>query len=142
MKLLKYLTIVAYLLVLSCGNVSWQGNYFYEAELGETVAMQPVIVEYELNYNNDKCSLNINGFQVSESILCKAEQNKKSLKVKFVSYADGSTKNKYGNIVYKVDDTLFSLNGDPSNEFSTHWDRLWPGEPLKRSGHYFIKQKE
>jgi hypothetical protein len=127
------------LLLLSCSKaISWEGNYFCEAELGSTAGGSAVIVEYDLKIAGDGCLLTINGFQVSESIVCKVQTNEDEIIINFSSYENGSTKNIHNIEVYKVGSTLFSLKKH-TEKITTQWVEAWPGEPLKKNNQCFNK---
>lgn len=124
--------------VTACaGNPKWQGEYIYEADLGENAAEQSILVEYVLEIGDNSCKLTIQGYQVSEIILCSALDQGRSLNVNFQSYEDGSLKNQYGIQIYSVDQTLFHLNFE--RELVTQWDALVPDELVSKTGKYFLK---
>lgn len=124
--------------VTACAsNPNWQGEYVYEADLGVNAAEQPILIEYVLEVGDNSCKLSIQGYQVSEIILCRAFDREHSLDVKFRSYEDGSLKNPYGIQVYSVDQTLFHLNLE--KDLVTHWDALVPDEAVAKPGKYFLK---
>lgn len=125
--------------VTACAsNTKWQGLYIYEAELGENVAEQPVIVEYTLEIDDSSCQLSIQGYQVFETILCDARSNKKTLNILFRSYEDGSVKNAYGVEIYKTGQRLFWLD----DALITHWDAMVPDESVTKPGNYFLKKAQ
>lgn len=118
---------------------AWQGTYNYEAMLGENVADDAIIIEYALSISGNECSLQIEGYQVSESILCTTREDNDHLTVNFKSYADGSVKNIYDVAVYTVGGTLFSFSYD-NNQLLTTWGELIPDESLPQKGVYFLKK--
>ena len=118
---------------------AWQGTYNYEAMLGENVADDAVIIEYALSISDNGCSLQIEGYQISESILCTTRENNDHLIVGFKSYSDGSVKNIYDVIVYPVGSTLFSLSYQ-NNQLLTNWGVLTPDESMAKKGIYFVKE--
>ena len=118
---------------------AWQGTYSYEAMLGENVADDAVIIEYALSISHNECSLQIEGYQVSESILCTTREDNGHLNVDFKSYADGSVKNIYDVAVYTVGGTLFSFSHE-NNQLLTIWGELIPDESLPQKGVYFLKK--
>ena len=125
--------------VAACaGHSVWSGEYSYEAVLGENVAEQAIIVEYVLNVDDKSCQLSIQGYQVFETIMCDAKDDKKVLSIYFKSYEDGSVKNAYGVELYKPGQRLFWLD----NEWVTHWDALVPDEAVAKPGKYFLKKAQ
>jgi hypothetical protein len=130
---------MAFSLSACAARNTWQGEYSYEALLGENVAEDAVIIEYTLNISDTACSIRVEGYQVAESILCTAVTSKDSLEVKFLSYKNGSIRNVYDVAVYPVGSLLFSLVMD-DEQLVTTWGELLPDESLKRRGFYFIKQ--
>lgn len=141
MKMQDLALVISMVFSLSACSASntWQGEYSYEAILGENVAEDAIIIEYTLNISDTACSIRVEGYQVAESILCTAVTSKNSLEVKFLSYQNGSTKNIYDVEVYSVGSVLFSLKFD-SEQLVTNWGELLPDESLKKVGRYFAKQ--
>ncbi|HWV15333.1 MAG TPA: DUF5991 domain-containing protein [Cellvibrio sp.] len=121
------------------GNDQWVGTYAYEASLGETVAGEEAVVAYTLVVGAGTCKISIEGFQVSESIICKAADAGSNLDVKFQSYDNGSVANKYGVVVYKENSSLLRL--ERGKELITTWGELLPDESLAKTGKYFKKLK-
>lgn len=138
-KLTQSFLLVGFL-VLPAANAEpdWQGEYTYEADLGENLAEQSIIVEYVLEIDGSSCQLSIQGYQVFEIILCDVRSNKKTLSILFRSYEDGSVKNAYGVEIYKAGQRLFWLD----NELVTHWDALVPDESVAKPGKYFLKKAQ
>lgn len=118
-------------------NSKWQGSYIYEADLSGGIPDRLMFVEYVLEVSNNSCKLSVQGYQVSEVILCRAIGQQRSLDVKFQSYEDGLLKNQYGIQVYSVDQTLFHLNLE--KDLVTHWGALVPDELVAKPGKYFLK---
>lgn len=124
----------------ACGaSTAWQGEYRYEAVLGENVAGDAVVIEYTFTLSDTGCSIQIEGYQVAEIIVCKTTASDRSLEVKFLSYNNGSTKNIYDQEVYPVGSILFSL-AKTGGQIVTTWGDLLPDESLKKIGLYFDKQ--
>ena len=133
--------ISAFWIISACAeNASWNGTYVYEATLGDTVGGDSAVVTYTVTIAPNKCELSIEGFQTSDSLICKAKDMDNKLSVNFQSYADGSIKNKYGVAIYKVGDLLFQLNR--TKDLITTWGALLPDEKLAKVGHYFIKESK
>lgn len=123
----------------ACANSSgWEGVYSYEADFGENVAGEPVIVEYLLEIDDNFCQLSIQGYQVSEIIVCDAIGTERNLDVMFRSYENGTLKNHYEVQLYNPAQRLFYLK--PGNDLVTYWDALVPDESLSKSGKYFLKK--
>lgn len=121
------------------GTDPWIGTYSYEASLGETVAGEGAVVTYTLVVAANKCSITIEGFQVSEAIICKTNSVGSHLDVTFQSYDNGAILNKYGISVYKPNDSLVQLERE--QELITTWGKLLPDEALAKKGKYFKKLK-
>lgn len=137
MKRILLLAVFFFPLIACANNLEWKGAYIYEADFGKNAAEQSVLVEYFLEIGDDSCKLSIQGYQVSEIILCRAEGHSHALGVKFQSYEDGSLKNQYGIQIYTVDQVLFHLNS--KKELITHWDALLPDGSVVKPGKYFLK---
>lgn len=121
-------------LAVSADSV-WQGSYDYYLDLSGGVPDQMMFVEYVLEISDNSCRLSIQGYQVFETILCRAEGGVKLLSINFQSYEDGSVKNAYGVQIYKAGEQLFWLD----KELITHWDALVPDESVAKPGKYFLK---
>lgn len=119
---------------------NWNGSYVYSSNPGATVAEQSTSVNYKLSVSAGKCELNIQGFQVAETILCTIEPTADDLNIKFRSYANGNTKNIYDVAVYEVGKPLFQLHNGKVLE--TTWGTLCPDEKLAKRGTYFIKETQ
>ena len=135
----SFILISAFWIISACAeNASWNGSYIYEASLGDTVGGDAVVVTYKLTVAPEKCEVSIEGFQTSESIICKTKALDNLLDVNFQSYADRSTKNKYGIAIYKVGSSLLQLKR--SDNLITTWGELLPDDKLPKTGKYFIKE--
>ena len=134
------LVILTSLSLSACADKpAWQGTYNYEAMLGENVADDAVIIEYALSISDNGCSLQIEGYQISESITCTATEDGSRLTIFFKSYDDGSVKNIYDVAVYPVGGTLFSLSYE-DKQLLTNWGVLTPDESMAKKGIYFVKE--
>jgi len=118
---------------------SWDGNYRCELNLGENTAGQSAWAEYELSISKDSCFLEAKGFQLDESIVCSTSAQGDRLDVQFKSYSNGDLSNLYGVQVYRVKETLFSLEKEHKG-LLTHWLSYWPGEPAPKSQSCFEKK--
>ncbi len=121
-------------------NNAWNGKYIYEASAGENVAKDEVVVEYTFKYSATQCEVQIEGYQVSEVIICNAHEANNNLEVTFKSYSNGSTKNAYDVEVYPVSSVLFTLTNKDSTTLTT-WGELMPDGITEKSGKYFSKHK-
>lgn len=110
-----------------------------KASAGNNAADDAVIVEYTLKYSANKCEIEIEGYQTSESIICSAKENSNELSVSFKSYANGSTKNIYDVEVYPAGSTLFRLIN--KDGLKTKWEELTPDGIEAKTGKYFVKQQ-
>lgn len=139
-KYVNFLALISTFWIISaCAeNLSWNGSYIYEAALGDTIGGDSAVITYTLVVASNKCEITIEGFQTSESIICKTKELENKLDVNFQSYSDGSVKNKYGISLYKVGGLLFRLNR--TDNLTTTWGELLPDEKLAKEGHYFIKE--
>jgi hypothetical protein len=139
-KYFQLFTLISTFWIISaCAeNTSWNGSYIYEASLGDTVGGDAAVVTYKLTVSPNKCEVSIEGFQTSESIICKTKEADHTLDINFQSYSDGSIKNKYGINVYKVGSLLLQLKR--TDNLITTWGELLPDEKLAKMGSYFIKE--
>lgn len=118
----------------------WDGNYRCELDLGVNAAGQSTWAEYELSISKDSCSLEAKGFQLDDSIVCSTKaQGDRLLDVRFQSYSNGELSNLFGVQVYRVKETLFSLERE-QKRLLTHWLSYWPGEPAPKSTSCFEKK--
>ncbi len=138
-KVRNFLAFALCLIACSCAKAEWRGIYFCELEFGSTVPGQAVIVEQALVLSADGCTLSVNGYQVSENIICKAESKGDGVAINFVSYADGSVKNIYGVQVYEAGETLFILTGDTARP-ATIWKSMWTEDIPAEGKNCFIRQ--
>ncbi|WP_104025654.1 DUF5991 domain-containing protein [Vibrio hyugaensis] len=118
---------------------SWDGNYRCELDLGENATGQSTWAEYELSISKDSCSLEAKGSQLDESIVCSKKTQGDRLDVQFKSYSNGELSNLFGVQVYRVKETLFSLEREQKG-LLTHWLSYWPGEPAPKSQSCFEKK--
>jgi hypothetical protein len=118
----------------------WQGKYSYEGSSGKNLAEDEVIVEYTFKYSPTQCEIQIEGYQVSDTIQCNAHEANNSFEVTFKSYNNGSTKNIYEVEVYPIGSKLFTLTSK-DNTTITMWGELKPDGISEKSGKYFIKHK-
>ena len=118
---------------------SWDVNYRCELDLGENTAGQSAWGEYELSISKDSCSLDAKGFQLDESVVCSTKAQGDRLDVRFKSYSNGDLSNLYDVQVYRVNETLFSLEKEYKG-LLTHWLSYWPGEPAPKSQSCFKRK--
>jgi len=127
------------LLFAGCNNeaeTNWNGAYLYEHELGEGAGGISNIVEYDLTIADDKCTLDIVGFQTDDHLLCTTKPSGDSVAIAFKSYTDGATKNALGVTAYEVGSALFSLSRK-NDSLTTQWQSLVPDGLEKLPGEYF-----
>jgi hypothetical protein len=126
--------------VCACGAVEhWRGDYHYQSSAGQTLGGTPIVVSYELRVGEQTCRLDVEGYQVSEIILCDPVDRKERLEVRFKSYADGSTTNVYDVQVYQPGELLFALS-KRDGKLVTHWKSVYPGEKPPPDGFYFVRK--
>ncbi|WP_331344051.1 DUF5991 domain-containing protein [Cellvibrio sp. UBA7661] len=132
------LLVGALLSFTASANPVWHGSYGFDLDLSGGIPDRLMFVEYVLNVDDKSCQLSIQGYQVFETIMCDAKDDKKALRIYFKSYEDGSVKNAYGVELYKVGQRLFWLD----DELVTHWDALVPDESVAKPGKYFLKKAQ
>lgn len=131
---------------------TWYGEYHYSTVGGETARNLPITTDITLHIskqgNEVRCQLNAEGYQTYDRIVCTTAMDKNQLTLRFKSYADGSTVNPMGVEVYKVGETLFSLEkvaaktGKKQNLFTPHWGKYSPIVDKHREAvGYFDKTK-
>ncbi|WP_049631152.1 DUF5991 domain-containing protein [Cellvibrio sp. pealriver] len=140
MKAVKRLSLLvgALLSFAASANSVWHGSYGFDLDLSGGIPDRLMFVEYVLSIDEQSCLLSIQGYQVFETIMCDAKDDKKALGIYFKSYEDGSVKNAYGVELYKPGQRLFWLD----NELVTHWDALVPDESVAKPGKYFLKKAQ
>ena len=93
--------------VLAAGP--WDGTYVYEQPLGPGAGGTNLFVTHTLTINGTDCRIVAQGYQTDDNIRCRATANGDKLAIAFVSYGDGSLKNKYGTAIYEAGQPLFTL---------------------------------
>ncbi len=68
------------------------------------------MVTYTLTLDRSTCHFQAEGFQTDEDIVCTTLMSGDTLDVRFKSYGNGQLEDKYGNAVYHVGDSLFTLS--------------------------------
>lgn len=122
-------------------SFEWEGEYRYQSQLGKTFGGSPIVIDMNLHINaDDSCSLVINGYQISEKIICKAVSDPRGKQITFVSYDSGKIENEYGVQQYQVGEALFSLERSQGRVL-TIWQALKPNNVEKSMGSFFVKVK-
>lgn len=98
----------------------WKGRYIYEFAGGATAGGSPIVVTYTLTLDRSTCHFQAEGFQTDEDIVCTTLTSGDTLDVRFKSYGNGQLEDKYGNPVYYVGNSLFTLSKQGSM-LITHW---------------------
>jgi hypothetical protein len=122
----------------------WAGDYTYDADLGRNVADTGMVVTYSLHLQGTDCTLQAEGYQTDENLLCTVKPTGAALEVRFRSFADGTTKNTYGNEPYHRDQTLFTLTHTPNGRIVTRWAAYQPAssdDGKARQGFYFHQER-
>ena len=113
----------------------WKGAYQYEFDGGRTAGGAPIVITYDLIVTpgaaRGGCAVSASGFQTDERIVCHASGDAKALSVSFHGYDDGRTVNKYGVAIYKLGQTLFTLERGEDGKLLTRWDGFRPDLPAK-----------
>lgn len=143
----KFLIITIVLLLtshvcMSQESFAWEGEYRYQSQLGKTFGGSPIVIDMNLRIKaDDSCSLVINGYQVSEKIICKAVSDPRGKQIAFVSYNSGKIENEYGVQQYQVGEVLFNLERSQDRVLTT-WQSLKPDNVEKSMGSFFVKVKK
>lgn len=117
---------------------AWNGNYVFEEALGPNLTKTiNLFVTHELTLSPTDCRIRAQGYQTDETILCTAQAKGEALELRFRSYGDGKTVNKYGTKIYAVGEPLLTLS-KPGGKLTTSWQgyRLNKKSP---PGAYFKK---
>jgi hypothetical protein len=118
----------------------WAGDYTYAADLGRNAADTGMVVEYTLHLQGSTCTLQAEGYQTDESLLCTVQPVGSALEIRFRSFADGTTKNSYGNEPYHPGQPLFTLTHTPNGRIVTRWGAYQPAsnsDAPTHQGFYF-----
>jgi hypothetical protein len=118
---------------------AWAGQYRYEWTGGRTAGGSGIAVTYTLRVTPQACQLDISGFQSDEHILCEAGADAGNLWIRFRSYADGRTVNRFNVAQYKPGEALFRLRRQGQGAPVTEWQSLFPGESRPQPGVRFRK---
>lgn len=97
-----------------------------------------MIVTHTLTIGDGSCNLEEVGYQTWNVILCETKVSENVIRVNFKSYEDGLLKNQYGNAIYSVGDTLFSMTSD-KGKIVTKWEKHHSSENSVKEGEMFIK---
>jgi len=143
MKIFSCILLLCFFAFSACSketsdHSSWQGQYVYEADSGETVGGDSAAVTYSLRLDAGKCLLEAKGYQTDETIICEHVTAGEKVLVKFVSYADGALTNAYGVEIYHPTELLFSLEAHEKT-LETEWHALKPVETSSNTCLCFAK---
>ncbi len=156
MTFIRFLVFNVCMLATACmadnAQNEWYGEYSYFASGGQTTGgsqiMMDITVKIDKQGGKESCELNADGYQTFDRILCTTVINKNRLTLQFKSYEDGSVVNPIDVAVYKVGETLFSLekvatkNKKKPARYITHWGAYTPfGLERKNVNDYFEKLK-
>ena len=142
----KFLIMIIILLLTSHACMSqesfeWEGEYLYQDQLGKSFGGSPIVIDMNLRIKaDDSCSLVVNGYQISEKIICRAVSDSVGKQITFVSYDNGKIENEYGVQQYQVGEVLFSLE-HLQDKVLTTWQSLKPDNIEKTKGSFFVKAK-
>jgi hypothetical protein len=138
------MTIALFLTSHACmgqESFEWEGEYLYQDQLGKSFGGSPIVIDMNLRIKADgSCSLVVNGYQISEKIICRAVSDSVGKQIAFVSYDNGKIENEYGVQQYQVDEVLFSLERSQDKVLTT-WQSLKPDNIEKTKGSFFVKAK-
>jgi hypothetical protein len=140
----KFLTMTIALFLTSHAcmgqeSFEWEGEYLCQDQLGKSFGGSPIVIDMNLRIKADgSCSLVVNGYQISEKIICRAVSDSVGKQIAFVSYDNGKIENEYGAQQYQVDEVLFSLERSQDKVLTT-WQSLKPDNIEKTKGCFFVK---
>lgn len=128
----------------------WYGQYDYSAEGGHTAGGSPIWMDITLivdkQGSKDICQISADGYQTYDRLLCTVMIGKGRLDLQFKSYEDGAILSPIGVEVFKVGETLFSLeksklkNNKNQILYLVHWGTYFSFEK-KVKKEYFAKVK-
>ncbi|WP_162875452.1 DUF5991 domain-containing protein [Sphingomonas crusticola] len=117
----------------------WNGTYLYEQSLGPNLTREVVpFVNHRLVLDQRGCRLTVRGYQTDEQIICDAVRRGAGLEIRFRSYADGSTANKYGVKIYRPGQPLFALTKETGG-LTTTWQSYTHKPERAKQGVFFRK---
>lgn len=140
--------VIGLLLAVAVGpawGVDWTGIYAYEGSFGRTAGGTGVVALYEIRIGAKPvtdCRITIDGFQTDETLLCAAHEEAATLTLRFRSYEDGKSVNRYGVTVYAPGAPLIALHRMPDGTLETSWLALRTldgGTPPR--GRYFVRRR-
>lgn len=153
MKSIRYFFLCVVLLIGACAAANsdspWSGEYLYEAYGGQTFGGSPITIQMTLalkrNGSMESCLLSADGFQRLDRIICTTSDKDSQLEVKFKSYADGRTVNAIDLEIYKVGETLFTLEKVKAKNKEIHYVPHWASytvfDDMTKVKEYFKKSK-
>lgn len=117
----------------------WTGKYVFEEEIGPNLSKTMVnFITHELTLTATDCRLKAQGYQTDEEIRCTAQPRGANLELRFKSYGDGRTVNKYGTRIYEVGEPLLTLSR-PAGKLTTRFQSYSVVDRFKKPGVYFKK---
>lgn len=128
---------------------AWSGEYRYEAYGGQTFGGSPITINMALTIkksgSKESCLLHADGFQRLDRIICTANEKGNKLEVKFKSYSDGRTVNAIDLEIYKVGETLFTLEKvegkNKEIRYVPRWGSYMVFDDMSKVKEYFKKTK-
>lgn len=88
-------------------------------------------------YKDQRCSLDQQGYQISETLNCEYSSRSNNIDVRFASYEDGSDANEYGVKEFRQGELLLTITCS-GQIFRTHWGTLRPEAAKTNEGNYFL----
>lgn len=154
MAILRFLVLIFCVSISSClaGDIQsdWYGQYNYSAGSGSTAGGSPIWMDITLIVDKQGtkniCQINADGYQTYDRLLCTVVMGKDRLILQFKSYEDGAILSPIGVEVFKVGETLFSLEKTKEKNkknqplYLVHWGVYFSFEK-KGKREYFAKVK-
>lgn len=117
----------------------WVGHYVFEEEVGPNLSKTIVqFITHELTLTATDCRIKAQGLQTDEEIRCTAQPRGSGLELRFKSYGDGRTVNKYGTKIYEVGAPLLTLS-KPGGKLVTRFQGYRVSLKTRAPGAYFRK---
>lgn len=117
----------------------WVGNYVYEEALGPNLTKTVnQFVTHRLSLTASDCRIKLQGLQTDEEIRCTAQPRGDAVELRFKSYGDGKTVNKYGTKIYEVGQPLLTLS-KRGDRLTTSWQNYRMSTKKSPPGVYFKK---
>lgn len=117
----------------------WVGHYVFEEEVGPNLSKTIVqFITHELTLTPTDCRIKAQGLQTDEVIRCTVQPHGSGLELRFKSYGDGKTVNKYGTRIYEVGEPLLTLS-KPNGKLVTRFQSYSVVDKFKSAGPWFKK---